>query len=156
MCDLCDGIYNSSDGGGGGGAFDPGWTVISNDFTLNTTDFDFSRFFALYSEKLGLINLFINAKILTPVDPATTVSRKILDLPSGLNYQSYVFDVGIPYDASNSINRGKLAIANFQNPLNYSVTRMADPTALYMGAFAWDNVGIRFFTAAAMINVMKV
>ena len=155
MCDLCDGIYNSSDVGGGG-SFSPDWAVISNDFTLNTTDFDFSGFFALYSEKLGLINLFINAKILTPVDPATTVSKKVLDLPAGLNFQSYVFEKGLPYDAGSSVNRGKLAIANFQNPANYSVTRIPDPTALYMGAFAWDNAGIRFFTAAAMINVTKV
>lgn len=155
------GIYEGGDiyeggGGGGGGAFDPEWTVISNDFTLNTSAFDFTRFFALYSEKLGLINLFINAKILTPIDPATAVNKKVLSLPSGLIFQSYVFTIGQPYDPASSINRGRLVIANLLDPIHYDVTRTPTQTDLYMGAFAWDNVGIRFFTAASMINVQKV
>lgn len=156
MCDLCDGIYNSSDGGGGGGSFSPDWTVISNDFTLNTTDFDFSRFFALYSEKLKLVNLFVNGQFRTDVTTASTVSKKLLDLPSYLTYESYVFSPGIGYDFSNGVNRGKLVIANFPNPMQYSPTRFASTNELYVGAFAWDNLSIRYFTAAAMINVTKV
>lgn len=150
-----DSIYNNG-GAGGGGTFDPEWTVVSNDCTLNTTDFDFSRFFALYSEKLGLLNLFANGQFLTDVPVSTTVSKKLLDIPSYLNFQSYVFNTGIPYDNGNNINGGKLAIANFQNPLKYSPTRFATTTEIYIGAYAWDNDKIRYFTAAALINVQKV
>lgn len=152
MYDLCD-IYNMSDGGGG--AFSPDWIDVSNDFTLNTTDFDFSRFFALYSEKLCIVNLFVNAQFRIDVAAATTASKKLLDIPSYITVDGYVFNPGIAYDFSNGVNRGKLVIANFLNPISYSPTRSAT-NEIYVGAFAWDNLSIRYFTVGSMINVKKV
>lgn len=61
MCDLCDGIYNSSDGGGGG--FLGNWEDITNKFYVDISNFSVPDRLFEYNDDLKLCRYHFTAKL---------------------------------------------------------------------------------------------
>lgn len=81
MCDLCDGIYNSSDGGGGGGTGVDEWKDVTADALWSSSNITYVHRKIFVNEKLKLFKFECFARLSYNVGATESMKEIIEDLP---------------------------------------------------------------------------